>query len=120
MALKLRTYEGQAVLSIILAAVGGLAGLALIGLIAWKFDSTTFYVNYNSKGPFLPLFGLGVLGGLAASTLGFFIALNSAGQRRNTRSGLAWNGFFLNAVVLTVVLSAAVFFYFTRNAITVR
>jgi uncharacterized membrane protein len=72
-------------------------------------------VTYNPNGFWLPTLGVGILVALAAAAIGFFVALNSAGQRRNTRSALAWQAFFVNAVIITVVLSAALFFLFTRN-----
>ena len=118
MALKLKTYEDQAKLSVALGALGVLAAAAMIALLVWKFDHVTFFVTYNSQGPFLPILGLGLLGGLAAGVTGFFVGLHSAGQRRNTRSALAWQGFFLNAIVLTLVISAAAFFFFTRNSVS--
>jgi hypothetical protein len=119
-AFKLNTYEGQAKLSLVLGVVGAAAAMVVMFLIWKKFDRMSFYVSYNAKGLFLPIFGMGVLGGLIAGTVGFFVALNSAGQRRNTRSKLSWQAFFLNAIVLTVLLATAVFFVFTRNAISLK
>jgi hypothetical protein len=118
-ALKLKTYEDQAKLSVALGVLGALAAAALVALLVWKFDHVTFFVTYNSQGPFLPIFGLGFLGGLATGVTGFFVGLHSAGQRRNTLSSLAWQGFFLNALVLTIVVSAAAFFFFTRNSVAI-
>jgi hypothetical protein len=117
MALNLRTYENQAKASVYLGLLAALAALVVIALIAWKFDRTSFYVTFNARGLYLPLIGLGLIVGGGAGTAGFFIGLSSAGQRRNTLSGLSWKGFFLNALVLTIVLAAAIFFYFTRNAL---
>ncbi len=117
MVLKLNTYEGQAWVSVILAAIGGLAVAAAIYLLYRNFDAESFFVNYGQKSRFLPVLGGVLLVGLAAGTAGFFVALNSAGRRRNKNSKLSWQGFFLNALVLTVMLSVGVFFFFTRNAI---
>jgi hypothetical protein len=116
-AFKLKSYESQSLLSVLLALVGGVAALGAVGVMARGFDKASFYVNYSSRSMFLPTLAGALLVGLAAAVIGFFIALNSAGQKRNTRSRLAWQGFFLNALVLTIVLLAGVFFYFTRNAI---
>ncbi len=115
MAFKVKTYEDQAKLSVWLAALGGLAILGVLFLMFRNFDPATFYVTYNPNGFWLPTLGVGLLVALAASMIGFFVALNSAGQRRNTRSVLSWQAFFLNAVIITVTLSAAAFFVFTRN-----
>ncbi len=120
MALKLSSYEGQAKLSIALAVIGGLAALVAVGLVYRNFDRASFYVSYNPHSAWLPLVGLGLMTAVAAGAIGFFIALNSAGQRRNPLSALAWQAFFLNAIVLTVVLATAVFLVFTRNPIEVR
>ncbi len=120
MALNLRRYENQAKLSVLLAALGGLAVIGVAVLLVWKFDGPTRYVRYNADGPFLPIFGLGLVGGLAAATVGFFVALNSAGQRRNPRSKLSWQGFFLNAAIIALLLCAGVFFYLTRNPIVLH
>jgi len=120
MVLKVKTYEDQAKLSVILAIVGALATVGAVGLMLRNFDATGFFVSYRSNGPWLPIVGAGLLVGLGAGVGGFFIALNSAGQRRNKRSALSWQAFFLNALVVTVVLSACIFFYFTRNAVDVQ
>jgi len=119
-AFNLRRYENQAKLSVILAAVGGAAAVGVAALLVLKFDREVFFVTYNANGLFLPVLGAGLVGGLAAATVGFFVALNSAGQRRNPRSALSWRGFFLNAAVIAVLLSATVFFYLTHNAIVPR
>lgn len=113
-----KTYEDQAKLSVVLSVLGALATVGVIVLMLRNFDAGSFYVSYNPKTLWLPMVGVGILVGLSAGTVGFFVALNSAGQKRNKNSGLSWQGFFLNALVLTVILSACVFFFFTRNAIT--
>ena len=120
MALKLKTYEDQAKLSLYLGVLAALVAAAVVALLARNFDRTTFYVTYNAQGTWLPLLGAGMLGGLIAGTVGFFVALNSAGQRRNTRSKLSWQAFFLNAVVITVLLATVAFFVFTRNAVSLK
>ncbi len=120
MASRLNTYENQAKLSVALGVVGLLALLALAVLMRRNFDGATFYMTFNAESMFQPLIGLGILAGLLTGSVGFFVGLNSAGQRRNTQSGLAWKGFFLNAIALTGILAAAIFFYFTRNAVMPR
>ena len=116
-ALKLKTYEGQARASVIMAVLGGVAAVSVIYLLGKRFDTESFYVTYGQGSLFLPAFAGTLLFGLAAGATGFIVALNSAGRRRNTDSKLSWQGFFLNALVLTIILSAGVFFFFTRNAV---
>lgn len=120
MAFNLRTYEAQAKLSVALAVLGGAAAVVIAGMIIRNFDAAAFYVTYNAKGPWLLIVALGLMVGLGAATAGFFIGLNSAGQKRNKLSALAWQGFFLNALVLVVLLGAAVFVYFTRNPVHIK
>ncbi len=114
-AFNLKSYENQAKLSFWLGALGCLAMVGVAGILMRNYRAG-FYVAYSAKSLFLPVFALGMLTGLVAATVGFFVALNSAGQRRNTRSRLSWQAFFLNAFVLTVLLSLGVFFYFARSA----
>jgi hypothetical protein len=117
---KLNTYENQAKLSVVLGLVGSAALLGVIVMMRKNFDAATFYITYNTASLWLPLLGSGLLVGLLAGAAGFFVALNSAGQRRNIQSSLAWKGFFLNAIVITGLLAASIFFYFTRNSVTVE
>lgn len=117
MAFKLNSYEGQALLSVGLAGVGALAAVGVCLVLARNFSAEQFFVTYNPASMFLPVLGVAMLAGLAAGTVGFFVALNSAGQKRNSKSRLAWQGFFLNAFVLTVIVSAGIFFFFTRMAV---
>lgn len=120
MAFNLKSYEDQAKLSVGLAGLGGLAALGVIWLMARNFDRVAFFVNYNPRGMWLPVLGVGLLVGLGAGIVGFFVGLHSAGQRRNPRSALSWKGFFLNALIVIVMLSAGIFFFFTRNALVVK
>ncbi|MCK4341904.1 MAG: hypothetical protein KAY37_09305 [Phycisphaerae bacterium] len=110
------TYENQATLSIVLAAVGGVAFLLAAGLLWRNFtDFETFWVSFNPKSMYQPLLGLVLFIALAVGAVGFFIGLNSAGQRRNTRSRLSWLGFFLNAGVIALALCAGIFFVIARH-----
>ena len=109
------TYERQAQLSVVLAAIGGVAFLAAAVLLGRNFTWQMFWVVYNPKGMWLPTLGVTLLISLGAGVVGFFVGLNSAGQRRNTRSQLSWLGFFLNAGIIALAVCAVVFFYFARN-----
>ncbi len=116
-AFKLSRYEDQAKLSVYLGLLGIAAACCAAFLILQRFELTTFYVTYNPQKPLLPVIGGGLLIGLAAGVCGFFLGLNGAGQKRNTRSRLSWQGFFLSALAIMFTLSTAVFFYFTRNPV---
>lgn len=115
MAFKIKTYEDQAKLSVILAAVGGFLAVAALGGILRNFDARTGWVEYGTKSIFLPALGGCLMLALALAATGFFVALNSAGQRRNKRSRLSWTGFFLNALVIMFALCVGVFFAITRH-----
>ncbi len=113
------TLENQAKLSVILAVVGGVGALAAVVLLGKNFtDLSTFWVRYNPKGKWLPMLAACLFLALGAGGAGFFIGLNSAGERRNTRSRLAWIGFFASAGVLMLAVCAAIFFYFARHKVT--
>ncbi len=114
MAMKLKTYEGQATLSVILAAVGGVFCLAAAGAILQHFDWKTFLMPYRGGTLRGPVIGILLLLALASATVGFFVGFNSAGQRRNTKSRVSWTGFFINAAVVALTLSLILFFWFTR------
>ena len=54
---------------------------------------------------------------LTASGIGFFVALNSAGQQRNPLSGLAWKTFFAHALIVAVTLCVFIIFFFAREEV---
>lgn len=116
MASKQNTYEKQARLSIYLAAVGGAATLGVLYLLGRNFKD--FWIVYNPHSKWLPMLGGTIFIGLLAGVIGLFVGFNSAGQRRNTLSRLSWTGFFLSALVVVLILSASIFFFFTRYAVT--
>jgi hypothetical protein len=117
-AFKIKTYEDQARLSVILAAVGGFFAVAALGGVLRNFDINTGWVEYGTKTIFLPALGGCLFLALAPAAVGFSVALHSAGQRRNKRSGLSWMGFFLNALVITLALCIGVFFVVTRHGLS--
>lgn len=117
MAFNLKKLENQAVLSVILAIVGGVCAVGGIGIILWKFKWQQFMLPFRASGMLQPA----VLGSLALSIgigiAGFGVGFNSAGEKRNSKSRLSWIGFFLNAGVLALALIAAVFFMIVREPI---
>jgi hypothetical protein len=114
-AFKIKTYEEQAKLSVILAAIGGFFALVALGGILRNFDASTGWVRYGTKTIFMPALGGCLVLALALAAIGFFVGLNSAGQRRNKRSRLSWTGFFLNALVIVLALCVGAVFAITRH-----
>lgn len=113
---KFKSYESQAQLSVILGVIGGACTLVAAGAVFQRFDLQSFWVRYSKESILLPAVIGTLLFALAASTIGFFVGLHSAGQRRNKRSRLSWTGFFLNAGVITLALSTGVFFWIAKYA----
>lgn len=110
-------HETQAKLGALLAVVGTLCAAVLAVGVFWNFDFTEFIARY--KMPSMRFYGIAgsCLGALACGTVGFFISLNSAGQKRNELSGLAWKAFFVNAAVLLVTLCVAIIFFFAKESV---
>lgn len=111
-------YEMQAKLSLVMAAIAGLCALALAVCVFYHFDFEEFTARYAAGT--LRLFV--ILGstalGIAASAIGFFVALNSAGRRRNRLSSWAWTAFFANAVAGTVTVCVFVIFWFAKEEVS--
>lgn len=115
MAEKRNTYEKQSQLSLLLAGVSALFTVGLAGLMYKNFHREYFEIIYAANGKWYPIV-LGVIAlGLVSGGIGFLIGLNSAGQKRNTKSKLAWQGFFGNALTVTLTLCLALFFLLTRQ-----
>lgn len=117
MALSLKTYEDQAKFSVILGVVASVVVLGAILLILQRFDWATFMIPIRSKARMVAI--LGAIG-LAAvlSAAGFFVSLNTAGQKRNKNQSLSWTGFFFNAAVLTIATCVGVVFMMTRISVS--
>ena len=114
---KTNPHETQAKLSLVLAVIGGLCALALIVCVFYHFDFEEFTAKYKTGTlRFFVILGSTALG-IAASAIGFFVALNSAGQKRNRLSSLAWTTFFVNAVAGTVTVCVFVIFWFAKEQV---
>lgn len=112
------SYESQAKLSLILAVVSGVGLLATVYLLSRNFtDFQTFWVNYNPTSMYLPALGACLVLALVCGGVGCLVGFNSAGQRRNTQSGLGWLGFFVNAGLITLAMCLGIFFYLARHAV---
>ncbi len=115
--LKRNPYETQAILSLVLAGIGGLSALVLAYCVFRRFSLEPFAAQYLVESPrFYVIIGSAIVGAVAGG-LGFFVGLNSAGQRRNPLSNLAWTAFFLNAAVLLVTLCVFVLFWIAKDPI---
>jgi len=112
--MKLKTFEAQSRLSVLLAVVAAVLTIAAAFLIVTRFDPESFAVVIRVRGArFFAIIGATAVAILLGLT-GFFMALNSAGQRRNKESRLAWLGFFSNAAILTLALCLFVFFFLAK------
>jgi hypothetical protein len=112
--LDLKAYENQARLSIMLGVISAAAALAGAALVAQRFSFEHFWTSYNAKTIRLPMILATILVALVAGAAGVLLGLNSAGQRRNSKSKLSWTGFFLNAGMITLALCVFVFFWITK------
>lgn len=115
--LNLRKYETQARLSLALGALSIVSALAGAAAALTGFDWEAFWLTYNPRGLRILAIGGALLLALGASAVGFGIAFNSAGQKRNTQSRLSWIGFFLNAAAIALALMVGVFVFVTGNPI---
>ena len=85
--------------------------------VFYNFDFEEFTARYAAGSlRFFVILGSTALG-IAASAIGFFVALNSAGQKRNRLSGLAWTAFFANAVAGTVTVCVLVIFWCAKEQV---
>lgn len=117
MAKEAFTFETQARWSVVLAVLGGLASMAALGLIAYQYRAAERITPFSTSGMWVWAFLAAVGAALACSAGGFALGLNSAGQKRNTRSGASWMGFFLSAGAATIALCVALFFWMTRLSV---
>lgn len=113
-------HEWQAKLGLGLATVGVLSLLALVAMVFRHFNLEEFAAFYLVNSPRFYLILVATAVGLATSGIGFIVSLNSAGQRRNQLSRVAWAAFFLNAAVITATLCVFVMFWFAREPIHPR
>lgn len=97
-----------------LAMAGGLAVFAAAFLIGRNFRWENRWTVFSTDTLYQPVLGAVLLAALTFSAAGFFLGLNSAGQKRNTQSSLAWLAFFVNASVITAAICCGLFFALTR------
>ena len=110
-------YEARTKLSLILAVIGGLSMLVLLAGVFHRYDFNEFAAPYKKNSiRFFGIIGAFLLACLSGGA-GFFLSLNAAGQKRNTKSALAWRTFFMHAVIITISLCVMILFYFTRYEI---
>lgn len=116
MAFNLKTYEGQAKASVILAVISLLCSITAAVGILQRFSFEQFEIILKSKRFAMIMAVIGVA--VIAGAIGFFMGLSGAGEKRNKASQLSWMGFFLNAGVITLALSLLAFFYLTKTVIS--
>ena len=113
-------HETQAKVSLLLAAVGGLSALALIVFVLRNFDWQNFAAIYTVGHwrYYAILIATFVAG--ASGAIGWFVAFNSAGQRRNKLSKVAWMTFFVHSAIILVTLCVFILFWFNKEPIFPR
>lgn len=106
---SLRRYDVQANYALALAVAAIVPFLGAGYLAVSRYDSVLARIIYGSQGKFVIAFATCALLSLAISAVAFVLGWNSAGQRRNDKSGRSWLGFFLGGLLLTlnIVLLAA-------------
>lgn len=106
---KLRRFDVQARVAVVLAVLAAIPAAAAVYLEVSRYDRLLGQIIYGSQGRFVPAL-LGCIA-ISASLAGvaFLLGLSSAGQRRNDHQRSSWIGFFLGGSVLTinVILFAA-------------
>jgi len=107
-------YENQAKLALLLAVVGVLFALAEAAMFLVQFKPADFEARMGPRRSYAIL--AAVAAALGASTIGFFVALNSV-HRLNPRPNLSWTGFFLNALALTIALCVFIVFWFSTEIV---
>ena len=110
-------HETQAKISLVLAIISGLGVLVLTFCVFRRFSFSDFAAYYAEGSLRYYLILASFLLSLATSGIGFFVALNSAGQKRNDLSNLAWITFFTHAAVLLIALCVFVVFFFSKEPV---
>ncbi len=118
MAVKRNEYETQAKLSLWCGMIAAVLLIVAVVLLGRNFHPEQFWIAYNPRGKWFLALGGTIALALVSGAAGLFLGFNSAGQKRNTLSALSWRGFFINAAVVALTLSAGVFFFFTKYAIS--
>jgi hypothetical protein len=110
----LRRYDVQARYAFALVVLS-LLPCALALWLGWRnFDAPMGRIIYGEHGRFVPGFAGCIFLSLAPAAVGFILGVNSAGQRRNDKSGRSWLAFFLGGTVISVDLILLIAFYMLR------
>lgn len=111
-------FEQQARSSLILGAVALFLAVAQAGAVFTAFRFDDFEIPMKSGGMrFLSILGCTALA-VVCGVVGAYLAFESV-HKRNKNPSLSWAGFFLNTGALTVCLSVFMFFWFTKELISV-
>jgi hypothetical protein len=116
---KTNPHELQAKWSLALAIGAGLSTVVLIVGVFLRFDFAECVGSFakSSFWSMLRYYGIfaTTLFSLAASGIGCAVALNSAGQKRNALSGLAWKTFFAHALIILVTACVFILFFLAKE-----
>ncbi len=111
---SLRRYDVQATYSLFLSLASIAPFVAAVVATAARYKSDLGAIVYSGNSKFL----MGFLGCVALSALiaatGFILGWNSAGQRRNEKSGRSWLGFYVGGMTLTLNIVLLIAFWMLR------
>ena len=108
-------HEARTKMSALLAAIGALCTIVLLVGVLRHADLKEFVILYRQSSiRFFAILG-SFLVGWGCAVVGFFLAHNAAGEKRNSLSGLAWQMFFVNALIVLVTMCTFVIFWFAKE-----
>jgi len=111
---NLRRYDVQAKYAFVLVIASLGPGLVALWSTWKRFDFELGRIKYSSQSWFVPGFFSCLLLSMILAALGFTLGWNSAGQRRNDRSGRSWIAFFVGGGVLTFDIVLLIAFFMLR------
>ena len=117
---KLRRFDVQARVACVLALVSVLPCAAAVVLLMRNYHHELGQIVYSAESSFVLVFFGCTLVSLVPASIGFFLGLSSAGQRRNDKPKRSWIGFFLGGLVTTFNLILLLAFLMLRFQQPVR
>ncbi len=111
---KLRRYDVQASLSMVLSMVSLLPMICGMVVAFQRYDHVLGRIIYGSQGKFVLILLICLATSMMPAGVGFLLGWSSAGQRRNDKPKHSWMGFFIGGTVVTLNLILLIAFYMLR------